>query len=385
MDFGIFNLMQQRGARVTSAELIDDAIHHTRIAESLGFGRAWFAEHHFSNYSLCPSPLMMVAHAAAVTERIRLGTAVIVAPLHAPARLLGEIGLADSLSGGRLDLGIGNGYQHFEFERFGVDIEECRERMFEMLDMIELGLTGKVFEYRGTHYRQPPTAINVRCVQQPHPPIWMASGAHAVNGRAARHGYTPFVSSRFANQEELAPIREHIAESFRHEGKGDRPMPLGILSYGCVSESRRDIAQYADAARFQGRIARSLRERREQVESDHSITPVPFANEPSLDAIEASILCGDPETVAEKLVSSAGGPWCFFHNAQEAFGSRSCRSRSRRRSCGVHGRSCAAQYAGLITGYSSSSISGRHVSPGQGRPPIRIARSAPSSAGAWRR
>ena len=71
MDFGIFNLMQQRGANVTSADLVDDAIRHTRIAESLGFGRAWFAEHHFSNYSLCPSPLMMVAHAAAVTERIR--------------------------------------------------------------------------------------------------------------------------------------------------------------------------------------------------------------------------------------------------------------------------------------------------------------------------
>ena len=162
MDFGIFNLMQQRGAKVTSAELVDDAIRHTRIAESLGFGRAWFAEHHFSNYSLCPSLLMMVAHAAAVTKRIRLGTAVIVTPLHMPARLLGEIGLADSLSGGRLDLGIGNGYQHFEFERFRVDIEERRERLFEMLDMIELGLTEKVFEYRGTHYRQPPTAINVR-------------------------------------------------------------------------------------------------------------------------------------------------------------------------------------------------------------------------------
>ena len=168
--------------------------------------------------------------------------------------------------------------------------------------MIELGLTGEVFEYHGAHYRQPPTAINVRCIQQPLPPIWMASGDHAVNGRAARHGYTPFVSSRFANQEELAPIREHIAQSFRREGRRDRPMPLGILSYGCVSESKRDIARYADAARFQQRIARSLRERREQVERDHSITPVPFAGEPSLDAIEANILCGDPETVAERLV-----------------------------------------------------------------------------------
>ena len=302
MDFGIFNLMQQRGADVTSAELVDDAIRHTRIAESLGFGRAWFAEHHFSNYSLCPSPLMMVAHAAAVTERIRLGSAVIVAPLHMPARLLGEIGLADSLSDGRLDLGIGNGYQHFEFERFGVDIEERRERLFEMLDMIELGLSEKVFEYRGNHYRQPPTAINVRCIQQPHPPIWMASGDHAVNRRTARRSYAPLVSSRFASTEELAPIREHIAESYRREGQGDRPMPLGILSYACVSESKRDIARYADAARFQQRIARSLRERREQVGSDHSITPVPFANEPSLDEIQNNVLCGDPEMVAEKLV-----------------------------------------------------------------------------------
>ena len=77
-----------------------------------------------------------------------------------PARLLGEIGLADSFSCGRLDLGIGNGYQHFEFERFGIDIKERRERLFEMLDMVELGLTRKVFEYQGTHYRQPPTAIN---------------------------------------------------------------------------------------------------------------------------------------------------------------------------------------------------------------------------------
>ena len=117
-----------------SAELVDDAIRHTRIAESLGFGRAWFAEHHFSNYSLCPSPLMMVAHAAAATERIRLGTAVIVAPLHTPARLLGEIGLADSLSGGRLDLGIGNGYQHFESAKAIHSMELWTERVVPMVE-----------------------------------------------------------------------------------------------------------------------------------------------------------------------------------------------------------------------------------------------------------
>ena len=157
MDFGIFNLMQQRDASTSSAQLINEAIAHTKIAEELGFTRAWFAEHHFSNYSLCPSPLMMVAHAAAVTERIRLGTAVVVAPLHSPARLLGEVALADNLSDGRLDLGIGNGYQQFEFERFGLALDDRRERMFEILDMLERGLSNPTFDYDGQHYQQPKT------------------------------------------------------------------------------------------------------------------------------------------------------------------------------------------------------------------------------------
>src|SRR5580693_3514807 len=66
---------------------------------------AWFAEHHFSNYCLCASPLMMVAHCASITKKIPLGTAVIVLPLYNPARLAAEIATADALSSGRLMLG----------------------------------------------------------------------------------------------------------------------------------------------------------------------------------------------------------------------------------------------------------------------------------------
>ena len=75
-----------------------------------------------------------------------------------------------------------------------------------------------------------------------------------------------------------------------------------------------------------------------------SVTPRPCSAPASTRSDEVSL--------GPIRVSSAGGPWCFFHSAQEAFGSRSCRSRSRRRSCGVEGRPCAAQYAGLTTGYS---------------------------------
>src|SRR5699024_1577824 len=85
-----------------------------------------------------PSPLMMVAHCAAKTTRIRLGSAVCILPLYQPARFLAEVGLVDVLSDGRLELGIGSGYQQFEFERFGIKIEGSAAVYDEFLDVIPM-------------------------------------------------------------------------------------------------------------------------------------------------------------------------------------------------------------------------------------------------------
>src|SRR5258708_25941856 len=122
MEFGIFNLMGAREVDKTAAQVFAEVAEQTRLADQLGYTIAWFAEHHFSNYCLCASPLMMVAHCAGVTEKIRLGTAVVVLPLYNPARLSAEIATAAALSNRRLSLRIGPGYQPYEFEGFGVDI-----------------------------------------------------------------------------------------------------------------------------------------------------------------------------------------------------------------------------------------------------------------------
>ena len=114
MEFGIFILMQQRGYHQTSAEVLNAAVEQTVLADQAGFDAAWYAEHHFSNYGLCPSPLMMVTHMAALTKRIRLGSAVCVLPMYHPMRLLAEAGFADTVSNGRLEFGVGSGYQKFE-------------------------------------------------------------------------------------------------------------------------------------------------------------------------------------------------------------------------------------------------------------------------------
>jgi alkanesulfonate monooxygenase SsuD/methylene tetrahydromethanopterin reductase-like flavin-dependent oxidoreductase (luciferase family) len=303
MDFGVFNLMQQRERATTSRDVVDDAIEQTLAAEQLGFGRAWFAEHHFSNYSLCPSPLMMCAYAAGVTERIRLGTAVVVPPLYKPARLLGEIALADTLCNGRLDVGVGSGYQAYEFDRFDADLEHKKELMHEMLDMIEQGLGEPHFAYDGAHYQQAQTAINVRPIQKPYPPIWLAAQDPVSIRRAAQKGYTPFFSSRFCNLAELKPARENVDACFREEGLDPTNMPVGMLSYGFVSDSKKEVERYLDNARYQQRISRSLRERRETVVDDYWIEETPFANEPPLEEVFDQILCGDAEGVAERLVT----------------------------------------------------------------------------------
>ena len=167
MEFGVFILAQQRGYHQTSQQVIQNSIEQTVVAEQAGFNTAWYAEHHFNNYSLSPSPLMMIAHMAAKTQRIRLGSAVCILPLYHPARFLAEVGFVDTVSNGRLDLGIGSGYQQFEFERFGVDIAESGAIFNEFLDVIPKGLTQKIFEHDGQFLKIPPSSIAVRCLQEP--------------------------------------------------------------------------------------------------------------------------------------------------------------------------------------------------------------------------
>src|SRR5438128_6180284 len=193
MEFGIFNLMGAREQDKPAAQVFSEVAEQTRLADRLGYRTAWFAEHHFSNYCMCASPLMMVAHCAAITEKIRLGTAVVVLPLYNPARLAAEIATADALSNGRLSLGIGAGYQPYEFERFGTDIAQNLEMTEEFCDILDLAFSRDFFSYNGKHYRMPETHIPARTVQNPLP-IYVAGHTQAMFRTAARHGYR-FLSS----------------------------------------------------------------------------------------------------------------------------------------------------------------------------------------------
>ena len=301
MDFGIFNLLQHRDRSSSPHVILAEALEHTRLAEELGFSRAWCADHHFSNYSLCPSPLLMCNQAAAMTKNIRGGCAVLILPLHAPARVIGEIALVDALSGGRLDVGVGSGYQHYEFERLGADIEKNKVMFNEMLDMIERGLREPQFSYDGQYYKQPQTAINMRPVQTPRPPIWVAGKDPNSHRRCARDGYIPFISGGIGGADALKTQRDQVEQCYIDEGKDPETIPLGVLRFACISDEKAVIDRYVDGARVQKRIANALRNRRETMVDDYMVEEVPGENEETLQQITENLLVGDAVDVAEQI------------------------------------------------------------------------------------
>ena len=301
MDFGVFSLINRRDAAQAPRELIADAAEQVRLADRLGFSTAWFAEHHFSNYSLSPSPLLMAAWCAPQTKRIKLATGVVVLPLYNPARLLAEIGVADTMCGGRLVLGVGSGYQPYEFERFGADLGESAPRSLEMLDMLERGLAHDSFEYNGAHYRQPPTQINVKPLQRPHPEIWLAGSAPPLLRRAAEKGWPVIASGRATGADALVEARDSLAKVHAAAGLDPARMKFAGLTAAHVCDNRAEAVEFAENLLYQVRLAVTLRKREETLK-DGLLRAPPFPGEPAPEDMVDKLMIGDPAHCAERCV-----------------------------------------------------------------------------------
>src|SRR5436305_793789 len=165
MNFGTFLLMQSPSAR-PSEEIFARGFEMAQAAETLGFRSVWLADHHFSTYGYLSRPAQLATFMAAKTTTLRVGTAVIVVPLHHPLIVAEEIATLDLLAGGRVDIGLGRGYQHYEFERMGLELDHARARWEESVDIILKAFTGKPFTYDGKLFKIPETTIFPQPLQQ---------------------------------------------------------------------------------------------------------------------------------------------------------------------------------------------------------------------------
>lgn len=302
MKLGLFNLMTCIDNPGGLKGVVDDARSMVALAEQGGFDVAWFAEHHFTNYSLSVSPLMMAAHMAGRTMRIKLGPAVIVLPLHHPLRVAQEIALLDQQSDGRAMLGLGSGYQKYEFDRFGIDIADKNEIFLEYWDVIEAALVDGHVEYAGKHITVPPTAFAMRPVQRPLPPVYLTSLHPSLLARLGRHRPVSFVSGAWQGKPGALKASKEVAErNWATAGFAPGAIPLAMQQYIHVTDSAREALEAAERGRSYARMVYALRTSLLDLDGPR-LTPGPLPDEADLEGFRDNFLIGDPHQVAQRIV-----------------------------------------------------------------------------------
>jgi alkanesulfonate monooxygenase SsuD/methylene tetrahydromethanopterin reductase-like flavin-dependent oxidoreductase (luciferase family) len=227
---------QNPGRTRSDAEVWRQGLEIADMAEPLGFDSVWSAEHHFTDYHMCPNVAQFLTWVAARTQRVLLGSMIMVLPWHDPVRLAEEVSVLDHVSGGRVLFGIGRGLGRIEFDGFRVEMSESRRRFTEYAAAILSALeTGKM-AYEGELYRQPPIEIR---------PAPFAS----FRGRAYASAISPETSRILAElgvgmmiiaQKPWPTIEEDVAnyrELYREINGEEAPKPL-LATWIAVHESQ---------------------------------------------------------------------------------------------------------------------------------------------------
>jgi alkanesulfonate monooxygenase SsuD/methylene tetrahydromethanopterin reductase-like flavin-dependent oxidoreductase (luciferase family) len=210
----------------------------------------------------------------------------------------------DTVSNGRLDLGVGSGYQEFEFERFGVKIAEASAIYNEFLDILPKGLTEQTFAYQGQFLQVPPSSVAVRCVQSPMPPVWITSGNPVALGRGVRENHNLFVTALLNGSEGVQGLRDRLVKVADENGKDlDRDVKFGFLRCAYASDKQAEIDAYLDCARFQRRISESLKFRRSQSDDGYMIKEVPSETDPTMEQLRKNLPVGSVNQVIDKMLA----------------------------------------------------------------------------------
>ncbi len=318
MDFGTFLLLQSPSAR-PPVEVFARAVRLAQTADKLGFDSIWCAEHHFSTYGYLSRPLMLATHIATQTEQIRVGSAVVVLPLHHPLIVAEEIATADILSGGRLDVGLGRGYQTYEFERLGFTLGESRERFDEEVDILLKAFEGKPFGHEGKYYQFGETSVFPQPIQQPHPPFWVVGQSQESIVATVKRGFNVVSGGFGVPLERLAEFRKGF-DAMEVPGVDKSKIRISTQRPVYVTHDESELAEIVAEARWNMRVTLSLRQGLERVEKGHAVA-VPFENEPSdAELLERYFVVGTPETCIARLKALREAMGIDHFNASFWFG-----------------------------------------------------------------
>jgi alkanesulfonate monooxygenase SsuD/methylene tetrahydromethanopterin reductase-like flavin-dependent oxidoreductase (luciferase family) len=240
LEFGIVDHIDKQDRPIH--ETFDGRLKLIAAADRAGFYAFHVTEHHFTPLGLAPSPGIFLAAASRITERLRLATLVYVLPAYNPLRLASEISMLDHLCHGRFEFGCGRGVSPWELAFYGTNHLEAPAIFKEAYEVLIAALTKDVVNYQGKYFNFYDVPIELRPVQQPHPPEWI--GTTSVRGAvdAARRG----ISVAF-NQpaERVRPLVDAYKKTWEEmHGKSGRKMPkLGMTRHIYVGDTDRQAQE----------------------------------------------------------------------------------------------------------------------------------------------
>jgi len=241
MEFGVQFFPDVGPAEKSAADYWQEALHLVGLCDPLGFSHIRTVEHYFHPYGgYSPNPIVFLAAAAMRCRKARLVTGAVLPAFNNPLKLAGEIAMLDAISGGRIEVGFARAFLPHEFARFGVPLDESKDRFEEGIEQVRRLLEEEHLSLQGRFHSFRDVTSLPRPTQQPRPPFWIAALATPESFvRAGERGYSimaiPFAGERMA---ELIGLYREAWKKAGHAGRG-RVM-LAFHMYCC--------AEGADAA-----------------------------------------------------------------------------------------------------------------------------------------
>jgi alkanesulfonate monooxygenase SsuD/methylene tetrahydromethanopterin reductase-like flavin-dependent oxidoreductase (luciferase family) len=306
MKFDLVINLERMDAGLDMRAVVDHVTEMVEMADAGGFAIAWAAEHHAIEMTIAPGPFQLLAHWAAHTSRIRLGTAVVVAPYWHPIKLAGEAALFDLLSGGRLEFGIGRGAYQREFDRMmgGMNQNLGVPMMLEMLPALK-GLWLGDYTHEGKYWSFPAATACPKPLQTPHPPIWVAARDPGTFNASLKEGYNIMTWPLVRPFAELEEYMRRFENGLAAAGAGvKRPLFMTMRHTGVYAKAGGE-APFIDAIQRQGRQFENLFRALGPVVNGFPTDPDPslFNNQAEYAApsLMENLVLGTPEQVITKL------------------------------------------------------------------------------------
>ncbi|MGX7679316.1 TIGR03619 family F420-dependent LLM class oxidoreductase [Jatrophihabitans sp. DSM 45814] len=239
-----------------------------------------------SMYRSVTDPLITLAYVAAITERPRLGVAILNAPYFSPILLAKQLTTLDELSNGRLDAGLGLGWAEEEFVASGVDFARRGDRIEEFIQCLTAIWTQPQVSFNGEFYQIPPSNVDPKPVQQPHPPILLGGDADRALKRVGRLA-DGWISRSRHDLTKIATDIEIIKTAARSAGRD--PHDLRVIVRGVVN-----LVEAASVAATGAADRRPLHGTAQQIKDDLSRLAEQGVTEVFLDLNFAPSI-GDPQ------------------------------------------------------------------------------------------